>query len=152
MSFRRAATVVALACTALAACAAQPEPWKLSMRASGTWSAPRNIEIDSSGSLVVQEQNIAPHCAPLDDADLSYLAERIDAMRRSAGPREQSWEATAFDVVEATLTISWVETGETVKLRLPLNRLFRSGAPPPFVAELVEKVWQLRVQTEGPCA
>ena len=152
MNLRRAATILALACTALAACAAQPEPWKLSMRASGAWSAPRNIEIAPSGSLVVQERNIAPRCASLGDADLSYLAERIDAVRRSAGPREQSWEATAFDVVEATLTISWVETGETVQLRMPLNRLFRSGAPPPFVVELVEKVWQVGEQAQAPCA
>jgi hypothetical protein len=152
MNVRRTVSIL-VAATALAACAdAQPAPWSLSLRASGTWSAPRTVEIDSAGSLVVREGAAIPRCASLDNIDVGYLDERVAEVRRSTSSSEQSWAATAADGTMATLTITWTDTGSVVTLRLPLGRLFRSGDAPAFVVELVDKVWALREQAEDACA
>jgi hypothetical protein len=135
---------------------AQSEAWKVFVRAQGTWSSLRGVEISSQGTLVTNEgkREEMPRCMQLTAADVEYLSERVADIRRSIDERrrwEQRWPSTAIDNDIADITIRWPGTDDFVRLKLPLARRRTGGSPPEFVLELLERSWQLREAATSLC-
>jgi hypothetical protein len=145
--------VIAL-CVVWAPCvAAQGDAWKIFVRASGTWSSARGVEISSEGAVVTHEgeREEMPRCAQLSPADIEYLGDRIAQIQRSVAQKEQQWPSTAVDNDMASIMIRWLGTDEFRRLRLPLARQLTGGSPPASVLELLERSWKLREAATSPC-
>lgn len=132
---------------------AQTESWKIFLRAAGTWSTLRGVEIDSTGTLVTHEgeSERMPRCATLTPDELDYLSKRVSEAKRYDDESQRNWGTTILDTDSAELTAIWAESDRILRVGMPLSPNLIEGSPPRFLVELIQQGWRLRESTEAPC-
>lgn len=132
---------------------AQTESWKIFLRAAGTWSTPRGVEIDSTGTLVTHEGESGrmPRCAILTPGELDYLNKRVSEAKRYGDKSQRDWGTTILDTESATLIVIWAGSDKFLRVGMPLWTNLIEGSPPQFLVDLVQKSWRLRESAESPC-
>lgn len=132
---------------------AQTESWKIFLRAAGTWSTPRGVEIESTGTLVTHEGESGqmPRCAILTPGDLDYLSKRVSEAKRYGDESQRDWGTTLLDTDSASLTVIWTAPDKILRVGMPLGKNLIDGSPPPFLVDLIQKSWRLRESAKSPC-
>jgi hypothetical protein len=132
---------------------AEAESWKIFVRAAGTWSTPRGVEIDSTGTLVTHEGESGqmPRCAILTPGEVDYLSKRVSEAKRSGDDIRQNWDSTILDTDSATITIIWTGSDKFMRVGMPLGTNLIEGSPPQYLVDLVQKSWHLRESAKSPC-
>jgi hypothetical protein len=149
----RFAAVLILVLMSPAEAWAQAESWKIFLRAAGTWSTPRGVEIDSTGTLVTHEGESGqmPRCAILTPGELDYLSKRVSEAKRYGDKSQRDWGTTLLDTDSAQLTIIWTGSDKILRVGMPLGTNLIEGSPPQFLVDLIQKGWRLRESAKSTC-